>query len=385
MIVLQQNLTKIQSMFFTELNQIILAFLLGISIVIAVIPPIIKVAREKKLFDCPDYRKIHKQEIPPLGGIAIFMGFLFSSVFLWNDFESGTLNYMILAVVLLLFIGLKDDLIGISPIKKFGIQFVATVILIFMGEVHITSLHGLFGVYEVNIIPGSVISLFILLTLINAFNLIDGIDGLAAGLGMLASLIFGFWFYLAGLASYAIISFALLGSLSGFFLFNVFGKSNKLFMGDTGSLFLGLIIAILTIKFNEFNARGFYPYTVNFAPVFSFAVVMIPLVDVLRVIVIRLLSGKSPFYPDKNHIHHKLLHLLPGSHLMVTLILIGSNVFLIVLAFLLNSLEFNIHFQFMSIFFAGITLAFIPSFLAQKGERRMNKQIKLNELQTWPD
>lgn len=153
-------------------------------------------------------------------------------------------------------------------------------------------------------------------------------------------------------------------------------------MGDTGSLFVGLIIAVLTVKFNEFNAGGNFPYSLHSAPVVSFAVVMVPLIDVLRVMAIRIFNEKSPFAADNNHIHHKLLQLMPGSHLPVTLTIIGANVFLIALALFLNYLAFGITMQFLVIFFAGITLSFIPSFLLKRIE---NKQVNLTELQTWPD
>lgn len=370
------------NMILTELFNNILAFILGLTIVVAAIPSILKIARKKELFDSPDFRKIHKQSVPPLGGVAIFMGFIFSATFLSDDYSFISLKYIILGVILLLAVGLKDDLIGISPFKKFFIQFLAVIMLIFMGNIHITNMHGLFGFYEINTVAGALLTLFILLTIVNAFNLIDGIDGLASGLGMLAALAFGTWFFFAGFTNYAIISFALMGSLGGFFLFNVFGHKNKLFMGDTGSLFVGLIIAVLTVKFNEFNAGGNFPYSLHSAPVVSFAVVMVPLIDVLRVMTIRIFNEKSPFAADNNHIHHKLLQLMPGSHLPVTLTIIGANVFLIALALFLNYLAFGITMQFLVIFFAGITLSFIPSFLLKRIE---NKQVNLTELQTWPD
>lgn len=369
-------------MLLTELFQNILSFNLGLIIAVAVIPPILKIARKKDLFDSHDFRKIHNQSVPPLGGVPIFFGFIFSVTILSDDYSFISLKYIILAVILLVAVGLKDDLIGISPFKKFFIQFMAAIMLIFLGNIHITNMHGLFGIYEINTVAGAFLTLFILLTIVNAFNLIDGIDGLASGLGMLATLTFGIWFFFAGFNIYAIISFALMGSLCGFFLFNVFGHKNKLFMGDTGSLFIGLIIAILAIKFNEFNTGNNFPYLLDSAPVISFAVVIVPLIDVLRVMAIRLINRRSLFVADNNHIHHKLLQLMPGSHLPVTLTIIGANVFLIVLALFLDYLAFEITIQFSIIFFAGITLSLIPSFLIRRSEK---KQVNLSELQTWPD
>jgi len=289
-----------------------------------------------------------------------------------------------LGSVLMLTIGLKDDLIGISARKKFSIQLLAAGMIIVFGNVRLTNLHGLFGVYEVNAIIGGILTLFVLLSIVNAYNFIDGIDGLASGLGMLASLTFGTWFFLSGFNQYAIISFTLMGSLGGFFLYNVFGHKNKLFMGDTGSLFVGLIIAILVVKFNEFNVANTAPHALNTAPVFSFAIVIVPLIDMLRVIVIRLLNGWSPAKGDRNHIHHRLLELVPV-HLPVTLIIIAVNVFMISLALLFNFMAFNITLQFLVIFFAGVTLSFIPSFLIRKVKQQKADLINQAKFKTHPD
>ena len=362
----------------------ILATALSFVTVLVTVPHILKVARAKKLFDIPDERKIHKNEIPSLGGLAIFLGFIVSVTFFTDDINFARLKYIILGITLMLIIGLKDDLIGISARKKFCIQLLAASMIILLGNVRLTNLHGLFGFYEVHAIIGGILTLFVLLALINAFNLIDGIDGLAAGLAMLASAAFGTWFLLAGSVTYATVSFALLGSLGGFFLYNVFGHKNKLFMGDTGSLFVGLIIAILVVKFNEFNLAGTHSYVLNSAPAISFAVVIVPLVDVLRVIVIRLLKGQSPFAPDRNHIHHRMLELVPH-HLYATLIIIVVNVFLINLALIFNFMAFNITIQFLGILITGITLSFVPSLLIRKKLQKKEAWMDQVEYKTWPD
>jgi UDP-GlcNAc:undecaprenyl-phosphate/decaprenyl-phosphate GlcNAc-1-phosphate transferase len=362
----------------------IFATILSFLITLLAIPPILKVARAKMLFDTPCSRKIHKNEIPPLGGLAIFLGFMVGVTFFIDDINFASLKYIFLGSFLVLLIGLKDDLIGISARKKFGILLLAAGMIIICSNIHFTSLHGLFGIYEINDMIGGALTLFVLLAIINAYNLIDGIDGLASGLAMLASATFGIWFLLAGSFSNAIASFALFGSLGGFFLFNVFGHKNKLFMGDTGSLFVGLVIAIIVVKFNEFNVAGTRSYVLNSAPVISFALVMVPLIDVLRVMTIRLLNGNSPFKADRNHIHHRLLELVPR-HLSVTLIIIAANVFLIALALFFNFLAFNITMQFLGIFIAGVTVSFIPSFLVRKAKQQKAFRVDQTKLQTWPD
>ncbi len=308
-------------MLLTDLIHVLLASALGLLISIILIPPILRVAREKKLFDSPNERKVHKLAIPPLGGISIFIAFTLSVIFSSHGLNFYPLRYIVASILLMFFIGLKDDLINISARKKFFVQALSVILLITLGGIKLTNLHGLFGIHEISQIFGFLVTLFVMIAIINAFNLIDGIDGLASGLAMMAAFIFGSWYYLAQHIQYSIISFGLLGSLAGFFLFNVFGNKNKLFMGDTGSLVVGMIVAILVVRFNEFNIQKTALYSIGAAPSVSFAIVMLPLIDTLRVMTIRILSGRSPFSPDKNHIHHRLLQLFPN-HLTVTLIMV---------------------------------------------------------------
>jgi UDP-GlcNAc:undecaprenyl-phosphate/decaprenyl-phosphate GlcNAc-1-phosphate transferase len=356
-------------MLFSDLLHVVLAIALGFLFALALIPPVLKVAKEKHLFDPPDERKLHIHAIPPLGGVAIFIAFNLSIILASHGLSFYPLRYIIAANFLMFFIGLKDDLITISARKKFAVQIIAVIILIALGNLQITNLHGLFGIQSIPTVAGYLITLFVMVSIINAFNLIDGIDGLASGLAMMASFILGSWFFMAGHIHYSIISFALTGSLAGFFLFNVFGNKNKLFMGDTGSLVVGMIVAVLVVRFNEFNVNKSALYAIGAAPSVSFAIVLLPLIDMLRVMTIRLMSGRSPFSPDKNHIHHRLLELFPN-HLTVTLIMVASNLLMVGFALLLNNQLKGNTFQFLLILLASICLSFLPSQL-----------IKLQQLQ----
>lgn len=358
-----------------ELFLNILSFTLAFSLVIIVIPAILRVAHAKKLFDSLNERKLHTQAIPPLGGVGIFIGFILSTIIATDGYSFDALKYIIASVVLMFFIGLKDDLIDISARKKLSVQVFAAILLTSLGNFHISNLHGLFGFYEINFAIGTILTMFVMIAVINAFNLIDGIDGLASGLGILASFVFGVWFFLAGHIIYSIMSFSLTGSLAGFFLYNVFGRKNKLFMGDTGSLILGLIVSALIIKFNEFNVTKTFPYAIGAAPAVSFAIVIVPLIDTLRVMTIRISNGKSPFLADKNHIHHRLLELVPD-HFSVTLIILGANIFLIGLALLFNNISFNVTLQFIFILLTGIAFSFVPSVLLRIKALNSNRNLK---------
>lgn len=345
-----------------EFFLILLAVSMSFMLVVITIPPILRVAREKKLFDTIDKRKIHTFPVPPLGGVAIFIGFVLSTIVATDGYSFESLKYIIASIILMFFIGLKDDLLVISARKKFVVQIFAAMLLIIMGNLQISNLHGMFGFYEIHSATGVFLTLFIILAIVNAYNLIDGIDGLASGLAIFASSLFGGWFFIIGQIQFAIMSLALAGSLLGFFLFNVFGKKNKLFMGDAGSLVIGLVISTIIIKFNEFNIIKTGQYSVVAAPAVSFSLVIVPLIDTFRVITIRLWNKKSPFHPDNNHIHHRLLNLVPN-HLKVTIIIIIANIFLIGFALLLNNLMLDVTFQFLAVFSFGIFLSFVPSMI----------------------
>jgi UDP-N-acetylmuramyl pentapeptide phosphotransferase/UDP-N-acetylglucosamine-1-phosphate transferase len=363
---------------YKELFSAILSFILAFSLVVLVIPPILRVAYAKKLFDSPNEQKTSSKTILPVGGVALFIGFVLSISISTEDYSFNSLKYIIASVILIFFSGLKKDLTGVSLHKKLAIQLVTAVLLAGFGNFHILNLHGLFGFHQINYAIGFVITVFTIITLINAFNLIDGIDGLVPGLGILTSFIFGTWFFISGHTLYAVISFALAGSLAGFFLYNVFGKKNKLFLGNSGSLITGLIVAVLIIKFNEFNHVKTLPYAIDAAPAVSFSIVIVPLIDTLRVITIRLANGKSPFTHDKNHIHHRLLELFPN-HLTVTLIILSANIFIIALALLFNDVSFNITLQFLCLFLTGIGLSLVPLLILRWKPERIDKRLNLAE------
>lgn len=297
-----------------------------------------------------------------MGGVAIFIGFTLSSIIATDGISFDELKYIIASVIIMFFIGLKDDLMNISARKKLMVQVFAAVILITLGNVRFTNLHGMLGTYEIGYITSLILSIFTMVVIINAFNLIDGIDGLASGLAILAATTFGVWFFISGHTQFAILSFAMVGSLSGFFIYNVFGHKNKLFMGDTGSLIIGLVISALVVNFNEFNIGYSVQNAIKATPAVSFAIIIIPLVDILRVMTIRILSKKSPFTPDNNHVHHRLLSLIP-SHLAVTMIIVAANALIIAFALLLSTSSLNVNIQFLMIFLVGVVISYIPSII----------------------
>ena len=200
------------------------------------IPAIIKVCSIKKLFDSPNQRKNHERPTPTLGGLGIFAGFVFSISFWSKSVQITQLQYIICATLVIFFMGMKDDLIPMTPFKKILGQLFAASIIILLADIRLKSLYGVFDIYEISYIPSILISYITILGITNSFNLIDGIDGLAASIGLLSTFIFGTWFYLSGYIHYAFLAYAFVGALLAFLWFNKYPA--KIFMGDTGSLLI---------------------------------------------------------------------------------------------------------------------------------------------------
>ncbi|MBS3772226.1 MAG: undecaprenyl/decaprenyl-phosphate alpha-N-acetylglucosaminyl 1-phosphate transferase [Bacteroidales bacterium] len=325
-------------MHFTDpLTQTVLVFLLATAISAISIPTIGKVARTKQLVDIPNGRTSHTGMIPSLGGFAIFIA-VFLSILLFVNFQMNPgIQYLLVGLLIIFFIGLKDDILVLDPRKKLLAQIVAASLVIFLGDVHFTSLHGFLGVHQIPPVAGYLLTLFVVIVITNSFNLIDGIDGLASGVGILISLLLGIYFYHIGQHQLAIIALAFTGACIGFFYFNISKGNNKIFMGDTGSLTLGFTLAFLIIHFNELNLL---PQKMNIAsaPAVSFGIFIVPLFDTARIFLLRTLRGKSPFNPDKQHVHHRLLY-MNDSHLKTTGIIIGFNLVFIAMVVLLQHLH----------------------------------------------
>lgn len=299
------------------------------------IPAIIRVAEQKKLFDLPDARKLHNRPVASLGGIGIFLGLFISTLLSVSNKENPEFQYFVASAIVIFFLGLKDDILIISASKKFLGQLAATAILVHLGGVRIDSMHGFLGVYELPMVISILLSYTTVIVIINAFNLIDGVDGLAGCLGVLTTCVFGIYFFMADMPAYALLSFSLAASLAAFLIFNY--QPAKIFMGDSGSLLLGLINAILVIKFITVadSKAGHFPLTASVAV--GFSILIVPLLDTLRVFSIRIFKGRSPFAPDRNHIHHLLLD-RGLNHSYVALSCAGLNLAFMAMAYFGRSL-----------------------------------------------
>ncbi len=358
---------------------------IAFTITFLAIPVIINVAEMKKLYDMPDARKIHQVAITPLGGIGIFAGFVFGCLLTINFKYSSEFQYFIAATMVIFFLGLKDDILVISPIKKFIGQVLAAFLIIYYGRIQIRSMHGFFGIHELPEMFSLLISYFSVIVIINSFNLIDGVDGLAGTLGLMSSALFGIYFLSAGMEPYYVLAFSLCGSLIAFLIFNF--QPAKIFMGDTGSLLIGVVNAILALKFID---PGNGPESVNpieSSPAIGFTILMIPLLDTLRVFAIRMFKRRSPFSPDRNHIHHLLLD-RGLSHRTITLLLVAVNASMVVFVYLARSLGCTILIlSVIALFFTFIAVAYysrpVHSLSWEPDGMDKNEKVKESKLVTF--
>ena len=314
------------------MQHIIISAFLAFIITYFAIPVIIQIAKSKKLFDEPDERKVHKAVIPTLGGLGIFAGFIVAT--LMGAPDSPELKYFAAATIVIFFLGLKDDILVLSANKKFIGQLIAAFIIMHFGNVYLNDMHGFLGITTIPYYASIFLTIFTIIVITNAFNLIDGIDGLAGSLGFITTLVFGAYFYYANELTYAVMAISLSTAILAFLIYNF--SPAKIFMGDTGSLIIGIINSILVIKFINVSGVQGQPFSLHAAPALGFAVLIVPLFDTLRVFGLRILDRKSPFSPDRIHVHHYLLD-LGFSHKKITYSLIATTVLFIILAFTLRN------------------------------------------------
>ncbi len=316
------------------------------------LPFIIRIAQVNKIFDMPDERKTHTYPISSLGGIAIFSG-LVISLLLVSDFMSinAQFQYYLAAFFVIFILGVIDDIFILKAWKKILGQLLVSGLITVKAHLIVTNLQGFLGFHEISETTGYLITFFSIILLINAFNLIDGVDGLAASLGLLSSVLFGVFFLINNQTAYGVLGFTMAGTLLAFLIYNF--PPARIFMGDSGSTLIGLVNAILAIRFIETAAYGtVLPITSPAA--LAFGALLIPLMDVLRVIIVRVAKGKSPIAPDRNHLHH-LLQMKGFSHTGVTVTLLLSSLFISSLSFILQGIQIHaiLAIQFL-IYFSGI-------------------------------
>jgi UDP-GlcNAc:undecaprenyl-phosphate/decaprenyl-phosphate GlcNAc-1-phosphate transferase len=289
-------------LYFTDYKFALFCFITAFVVALIAIPPSISLIKKYRLYDMPDARKEHSSPVPTMGGIAVIAGMMMS-LLLWFPFSNGAAQISFFFSIAVLFgLGIMDDLKDLPAKYKFIVQ-VALALLIALSGIRITTFDGLFGITELPLLAQYTFTVLAIVGITNAFNLIDGIDGLAGGLGFMSLVILGLFLTMSGDINTALIAFALAGSILAFLYFNF--NPAKIFMGDTGSLILGFVVAVLCIRLMQINIAVANPVLPH-AAVFVLGVVLIPVFDSFRVFVLRIWKGRSPFVADKTHIHHLL-------------------------------------------------------------------------------
>ena len=366
---------------------LLFGILFAVSLGMVIIPRILVISHKKRLYDVPDARKVHTMPVPRLGGLSFFPVILMSMflvigfrLYFWDVNVSG-LSFNMLYEYLFLFVGMTllylvgvcDDLVGVGYRYKFAVQIAAAFLLVLSGN-WFDSFGGLFGIYSVPVWVGVPFTVFIVVYITNAINLIDGIDGLASGLCCIALSVLSVIFFLRGQYVYALLAICTLGILMPFWCYNVFGNANrghKLFMGDAGSLTLGYVISFLIIHMSVTNEVS--PTLSNPYMVIAFSTVLVPLLDVIRVVLHRLREHKNPFLPDKNHFHHKLLR--TGMRVrMVMVCIIAISAFFILLN---SSLAWRVditYLFFLNLFCWSILHVGLNGLIRRNRERKESEQ-----------
>jgi UDP-GlcNAc:undecaprenyl-phosphate/decaprenyl-phosphate GlcNAc-1-phosphate transferase len=330
----------------------LLIFLTSFIVSLVAVPSIIKVANEKMLFDRPsEKRKIHTKSIPNLGGVAIFLGFYFSILMFRILCESMELSVLSAASVLLFFVALKDDLISSAPILRLLYQFLIALIIVVVGQIYFVHMpfsesDGV-ALQSVNILA----SIIFIVAIINAFNFIDGVDGLSGSVGIVSLLLFAGVFHQYGEDTYALIALSLAGSTLGFILFN--WNPAKIFMGDIGSMLLGVFLAVFAIKLSNMEPLRLGLIPIRNPMTMAVALLIVPIMDMVTVLILRLSLKQSPFKADKRHTHHRLLALGFG-HKAVCFTLVGLNLTTVFLALGVSIFTDGILSMFIVLLFAAV-------------------------------
>ncbi|MBS9461259.1 undecaprenyl/decaprenyl-phosphate alpha-N-acetylglucosaminyl 1-phosphate transferase [Flagellimonas sp. 389] len=307
------------------------------------IPKIIGVVEYKRLMDDPNSRSSHKDRTPTLGGVAFYFTLIFAFFFIKNWQVSNEVIYIIPGLTILFIVGLKDDLVVLSPGSKLIAQTLAIAFVLANNSFVIESLNGFLNIYEIPYFLYLVIAGFLMLTIINSYNLIDGIDGLASIVGIVIMVIYTTIFYLSEEYFFALLSITMNACLMAFFGFNI-SSDKKIFMGDTGSLIVGFIISVLTLKFLALKPDSYegLPFLLENAPLIAISILIVPLFDTARVFTIRIANKRGPFSPDRNHVHHVLIDFWGLSHKQASFIIGCFNILFVVLFIILGSKAKNL-------------------------------------------
>jgi len=336
------------------------AFLCLLSFIVSTLtyPLVLRIARKYGIMDNPNARKLQRVPVPVMGGVAVFLGIV-ASVLVWNIKLNDTVLWVgLVAMTIMLILGAIDDATDMSASLRFVIEIVVVYWVILVSEINIDCLHGLWGIETVDLIVSLPLSILAGVGIINAINLIDGVDGYSSGFGILSCIMFSCLFYYAGDDMLGGLALMCVGALVPFFMHNVFGRSSKMFIGDSGTLMIGTVLTIMV--FSALSSGGscgkLESEGIGLVP-FTLAVMSVPVFDTLRVMGVRILRGGSPFHPDKSHLHHLFIE-MGFSHIGTSFCILLINTFIVGAWFLTWKLGGSISVQFTVVVVLSILVTF---------------------------
>lgn len=337
---------------------VIIPFFIALFLVGWIHPRLVKIALLKNIVDNPDARKLQRTPVPVLGGVAVFFGAVIAIGSMSAVVDCSRLPVVIMAMMAMLYTGTMDDILNLSPALRFLIEIITVLLLIFVGGYCINDFHGLWGVGQFSAWYAVPLTVFAAVGIINAINLMDGVNGLSSGYCVMACIIFGSLFFLAGDGAMTILATVSVGALIPFFLHNVFGKTSKMFIGDGGTLVMGTVMSVFVISMLQAGSpvTAYVGPGVGMVP-FTLAVLSVPVFDTLRVMSTRMLKGSSPFRPDKTHLHHMFID-LGCSHVATTLAILGLNMSVVLCWWVLEAAGFSIAVQLYAVVAMGLLVTF---------------------------
>ena len=338
-------------------------------------PKVLKIAILKNIVDNPDARKLQRNPVPVLGGVAVFFGIVIGLSSSKAIFDSANTFMLISAMVIMLYIGTTDDIISLS----FGIRFLVEIIVIawlmYASKSSINCFWGLWGIGTISSWTSYALTIFASVGIINAINLIDGVNGLSSGFCFMSSVLFAIFFHMTGNQVMTTLAISAAGAIVPFFLHNVFGQSSKMFIGDGGTLVIGTMMAMFVMSILSVNTGSIKLVADGMGLIpFTLAVLSIPVFDTLRVMSTRIIHKKSPFHPDKTHLHHMFID-LGFSHIGTTVSILSLNFLIVVAWFVSYKLGASIDIQLYVVAALSILTTFVLYLFAQQQIAKNSKSL----------
>lgn len=359
-------------MIFSPKIRMIILFLIAFAASWLIYRPILKIAKDKNMTDNPDARKLQKVPVPVLGGIAVFFGVAVGLCYFKTMLNYVSLFPLLGAMVIMLYVGTIDDIADLSPWLRLALEIGVALLLIYGNHRVVIDFGGLWGIGRLSLWVAVPLTVLMCVGLVNAMNMIDGVDGLVSVMCIFECVCFGLMFFLAHDYSFAALCAVLVGALLPFVFHNVFGRDTKMFIGDGGTMMVGIAMAAMVIELlcGKFSVIAYQPWMDFNLVSMSLAVMAMPVSDTLRVMMARIIRGVSPFKADNNHFHHLLIR-RGFSHLETVAIMVSLNALVVVVWLLAWWAGASAGWQLAAVILAALAADLgVASFLGRRIARR---------------